>query len=113
LSLASRLIGVALTLSGAWLMGSAQGVVTVSNAAGNIVLNFARVSPSIGVIIGAYLQELVQQQLTPNYGSFWVFGVLLACGGLALIERGDKKPRPPEESLPLLTEPLDTGERRE
>jgi len=88
-------------------MGSAQGVVTVSNAAGNIVFDVARVSPSVGVIIGTYLQDLVQVQLTQNYGSFWVFGVLLAFGGLALIERGDRKPRPPEESLPLLTEPLD------
>jgi len=32
--------------------------------------------------------------------------VILACLGLGLVYRGDRKPRPPEEALPLLTEPL-------
>ena len=46
------------------------------------------------------------QELAPNYGSLWVFGVILALLGLVLVYKGDRKPRPAEEALPLLTEPL-------
>ena len=106
MSLYTRLLGVALTLVGGWLMGSAQGLITISNYAGNTIFNLSKTTPAVGVITGNFLENLVEQQLTPNYGTFWVFGVLLAIGGLAFIGRGDRKPRPASESIPLLTEPL-------
>ena len=57
-------------------------------------------------MVGKYIDLIVTGQLDRNYGSFWVFGIILACLGLMLVYRGDRKPRPPEEALPLLTEPL-------
>jgi hypothetical protein len=107
LSLASRLIGVALALSGGWLMGSAQGAITVSNTVGGLIYTNAANTPAVGAIVGEYLELIVTPLLAPNYGTFWAFGVILAFLGLALVYRGDRKPRPPEESLPLLTEPLE------
>lgn len=107
MSLVSRLIGVALSLSGGWLIGSAQGAITVSNNVGNTIFAVAVSMPTtVGTMIGRYIEDLIVEQLAPNYGSFWVFGVILACGGFILVYRGDRKPRPPEEALPLLTEPL-------
>jgi len=87
-------------------MGSAQGAITITNAVGNIILSVSIATPGVGAIVGEYIEEIVTSQFAPDYGSFWVFGVLLACFGLILVFRGDRKPRPPEESLPLLTEPL-------
>ena len=94
-------------------MGSAQGAFTISNYAGNAVFNIAGTFPAVGVITGNYLRDLLTQELATNYGAFWVFGVLLAIGGLILIGRGDRKPRPASESLPLLTEPLNPVSRQE
>jgi len=87
-------------------MGSAQGMITVSNATGNIVYSVAVNTPGVGGMVGEYLALIITAQFAPNYGTFWVFGVILACLGLTLVYRGDRKPRPPEEALPLLTEPL-------
>jgi hypothetical protein len=106
LSLASRLIGVALSLFGGWLMGSAQGGITISNEVGSTIYSVAVNTPGVGGMVGEYIELIVTPQLVPNYGTYWVFGVILACLGLGLVYRGDRKPRPPEESLPLLTEPL-------
>jgi hypothetical protein len=106
LSLVSRLIGVALSLFGGWLIGSAQGGITISNTVGNTIYSVAAVTPGVGTMVGKYIELIVTPQLTPNYGTFWVFGVIFACLGLGLVYRGDRKPRPPEEALPLLTEPL-------
>jgi hypothetical protein len=106
LSLYSRLLGVALALSGGLLMGSAQGAITVSNNVGNIVYTVAVNTPGVGSLVGEYLELIITGNFAPNYGTFWVFGVILACLGLTLVYRGDRKPRPPEEALPLLTEPL-------
>jgi hypothetical protein len=89
------------------MMGWAQGIETVSNAVGNIIFNVGVNIPGVGVAIGDYVDGLVEQQLTPNYGTYWVFGILLAAGGLILIGRGDRKPRDPAEYAPLLTVPLD------
>ncbi len=91
---------------GGWLIGDAQGVETVSNAVGNIILNLGISMPTVGAIMGAYVMDLVEQTLTPNYGSYWVFGILLAFFGFILVARGDRKPRDPMEKAPLLTEPL-------
>jgi hypothetical protein len=87
-------------------MGSAQGMITISNAVGNTIYLVSANTPGVGGMVGAYVADIITAQLAPNYGSFWVFGVILACGGLVLAYRGDRKPRPPEEALPLLTEPL-------
>jgi hypothetical protein len=106
LSLASRLIGVALALSGGWLIGSAQGAITISNAMGNMIYAVAVNTPGVGGMVGQYLELIITAQFAPDYGTFWVFGVILASLGFMLVYRGDRKPRPPEEALPLLTEPL-------
>ena len=106
MSLASRLIGVALSLFGGWLIGSAQGAITVSNATGNMIYTTAVNTPAVGAFVGEYIELIVTPLLAPNYGTFWAFGVIFAFLGLTLVYRGDRKPRPPEESLPLLTEPL-------
>jgi len=87
-------------------MGSAQGMITISNHVGDTIYTVAVNTPGVGSMVGRYISLIVTPQLSPNYGSFWVFGVILATLGLALVYRGDRKPRPPEESLPLLTEPL-------
>ncbi len=87
-------------------MGSAQGAITISNAVGNLIYGVAVNTPGVGGMVGQYIELIVTPNLAPNYGTYWVFGVLLACGGLMLVYRGDRKPRPPEEALPLLTEPL-------
>jgi len=87
-------------------MGSAQGAITISNAVGSTVYTVAATTPAVGGMVGEYLSLIITAQFAPSYGSFWVFGVILACLGLALVYRGDRKPRPPEEALPLLTEPL-------
>lgn len=86
--------------------GSAQGAITISNAVGNLIYGVAVNTPGVGGMVGQYIELIVTPNLAPNYGTYWVFGVLLACGGLMLVYRGDRKPRPPEEALPLLTEPL-------
>ncbi len=62
--------------------------------------------PTIGAIMGNYVKDLIISQLTPNYGSYWVFGILLVLGGFILVARGDRKPRDPMERAPLLEEPL-------
>jgi hypothetical protein len=111
MSLASRVLGVILSLSGGYLIGNAQGMITISNAVGNFIYSLSMVTPGVGSMIGAYIQDVVTATLSANYGTYWVFGVLLACFGLMLVYRGDKKPRPPEEALPLLTEPLEVGTR--
>ena len=105
LSLATRLLGIALSLTGGVMMGYAQGIETVSNAVGNIIFNVGVNTPGVGVAIGDYVDGLVELLLTPNNGTYWVFGVLLAFFGLVLIGRGDRKPRDPLESVPLLSEP--------
>jgi uncharacterized membrane protein YfcA len=87
-------------------MGSAQGEITISNVVGSTVYTVAVNTPGVGSLVGEYLSLIITAQFAPNYGSFWVFGVILSCLGLALVYRGDRKPRPPEEALPLLTEPL-------
>ena len=87
-------------------MGSAQGQITISNTVGNTVYTVAAGMPAVGGLVGLYLSLIITAQFAPNYGTFWVFGVIFSCLGLALVYRGDRKPRPPEESLPLLTEPL-------
>jgi hypothetical protein len=87
-------------------MGTAQGEITVSNTVGNLIYGVAVNTPGVGPMVGQYIELIVTPNFSPNYGTYWVFGVLLACGGLMLVYRGDRKPRPPEEALPLLTEPL-------
>ena len=112
MSLASRLLGVVLCLAGGLLIGTAQGMITISNTVGDAIYSLSLVTPGVGAMIGAYIQDVVTAQLSANYGTYWVFGVLLACFGLMLVYRGDRKPRPPEEALPLLTEPLEIGTPR-
>ncbi len=87
-------------------MGGAQGLVTISNGVGDIILNLGIKMPTVGAIMGAYVRDLVQSQLTLNYGTEWVFGILLAFGGFILVARGDRKPRNPRDKEPLLSEPL-------
>ena len=87
-------------------MGSAQGIITISNHVGNTIYLVSVNTPGVGSLVGKYIELVITGQLDPNYGSFWVFGVILATLGLILVYRGDRKPRPPEEALPLLTEPL-------
>jgi hypothetical protein len=106
LSLATRLLGVLLTVSGGWLVGNAQGVITIANGVGSIILSLGIKMTTIGAIMGNYVKDLVTFQLTPDYGSYWVFGILLALGGFILVARGDRKPRDPIERAPLLQEPL-------
>lgn len=92
-------------------MGSAQGAITISNTVGNTVYTVAAGMPDVGGLVGKYLSLIITAQFAPNYGTFWVFGVIFACLGLGLVYRGDRKPRPPEEALPLLTEPLTNNPR--
>jgi uncharacterized membrane protein YfcA len=106
LSLASRLLGVVLCLAGGWTVGGAQGVETVSNAVGKIAFDLGVSMNTVGAIMGAYVGQLIEQQLTPNYGTDWVFGILVILAGFILIARGDRKPRNPRDKEPLLTEPL-------
>lgn len=87
-------------------MGSAQGVVTIANGVGDIALRVGDSMPLVGGVMGAYVGELITQQMTPNYGTYWIFGILLAIAGLMLIGRGDRKPRDPRDKEPLLSEPL-------
>ncbi len=63
-------------------MGSAQGMITISNAVGNTIIVVSLSTPGVGAFVGQYVAGYVVQQLAPNYGSFWVFGVILVCGGL-------------------------------
>jgi hypothetical protein len=111
MSLASRLLGVVLTIAGGVLIGTAQGMITISNTVGDYIYSLSLTTPGVGGMIGAYIQDVVTSTLSANYGTYWVFGVLLSCFGFMLVYRGDKKPRPPEEALPLLTEPLEVGTR--
>ena len=92
-------------------MGGAQGIETVSNAVSKICLDVGIQMTFVGAIMGAYVGDLISQELTVNYGSYWVFGILLAIGGFVLIGRGDRKPKNPKDSEPLLTEPLYGTER--
>ena len=111
MSLASRLLGVGLCLWGGWLIGNAQGVETLGNDVGNIILVIGINMSTVGAVMGNYVKDLVVQQLTPDYGSYWVFGIILALGGFILVARGDRKPRDPSERAPLLQEPLYASEK--
>ncbi len=100
------MLGVLLSIGGGALMGQAQGAFTVAVEANNLIVSVGQNSPDPGAFVADYMGALIQQQLTPNYGSFWAFGVILAAIGLLLIVRGDRKPRDPKESEPLFDEPL-------
>jgi hypothetical protein len=73
---------------------------------GSTIYSVAVSTPGVGGMVGEYLELIITAQFAPDYGTFWVFGVILGSLGLMLVYRGDRKPRPPEEALPLLTEPL-------
>ena len=81
-------------------------MITVANGVANIILTIGINMSTVGAIMGNYMKDLVVQTLTPDYGSYWVFGILLSLGGFILIARGDRKPRDPMERAPLLQEPL-------
>jgi hypothetical protein len=86
------------------MAGTAQGILTISNATGNIVFNVSQTTPAVGSLVGNYMAGLIEQQLTPNYGSYWAFATIFVILGLVLIARGDKKPRDPREAEPLFPE---------
>ena len=81
-----------MSLSGGYLIGNAQGMITISNAVGNFIYSLSMVTPGVGSMIGAYIQDVVTATLSANYGTYWVFGVLLACFGLMLVYWGTRSP---------------------
>lgn len=106
LSLASRMLGVLLSLAGGALMGQAQGVMTLATESNSLIVSIGGNFPGVGAFVADYMGALIQQQLTPDYGSFWAFGIILVCIGMLIIIRGDKKLRDPKESEPLFDEPI-------
>lgn len=115
MSLASRFLGVALSLGGGFLMGQGTGIWAIGTTAFNIIYSSASSNPAVGPFFGYFFGGYVQQQIqggnvqnqfTTVNGSYWAFGTILAIVGLAIIVRGDRKPRNPEESRPLFQEPM-------
>jgi hypothetical protein len=104
--LVTRLLGVALSLSGGLLIGYAQGLDTIANAVGGIFFNLAIKTPEVGPIIGNYVGGFIEQQVRANYGTYWEVGIILATLGFILIARGDRKPRSPLERVPLVAPPV-------
>lgn len=106
LSLVRRLFGAVLTVAGGFLIGYAQGLITISTNMGEIIAVQSSASPQVGAIVGDYVAGFVQQAIDPNYGSYWVFGVIMAIFGLLLIswwEKRAKRPPPPPLLQPVPT----------
>jgi hypothetical protein len=101
-----RLFGFVLCIAGGYLMGYAQGVQDVYNGVSNIIITVATDTPDAGYVIGSAIAALVQDKVDINYGSYWVFGIILAIFGLIAIGVGDRRQRPLEERAPLLQEPI-------
>jgi hypothetical protein len=88
------------------MIGYTQGAQTIDNNVVNIVYLSAANNPNMGTLVGNYYAGLVQALLNQDYGSFWVFGVLLIIAGFLLIILGDRKhERNPEAEAPLLLPP--------
>jgi hypothetical protein len=87
-------------------MGYAQGVQDVYNGVSNIIITVASHTPQAGYVIGTAIAGLVESKVDINYGSYWVFGIILAIFGLIAIGVGDRKERSLEERAPLLPEPI-------
>jgi len=98
LSLASRLLGTGMCLLGGYMIGYAQGLISINEPIGNIIVGITSANPQVGSLVGAYVAGFVQQSLDPDYGSFWIFGILLIIGGFLLITITRKK-RPSEGPL--------------
>jgi hypothetical protein len=106
LSLVSRILGFGMCLVAGLMIGYVQGIQSIVDAVVNIVhatgytLNVASFATSIALYI--------ETAANPDLGSYWIFGILLAFGGLFLVAREDRGPRDtrgdPREG-PILTQP--------
>jgi predicted MFS family arabinose efflux permease len=88
------------------MMGDAQGREEIANVVGNLAFDVGKSQPQVGAIVGNYVGGFIVQAVNINYGTYWVFGIILALFGFILVARGDRKPRDPSEREPLLKEPL-------
>jgi uncharacterized membrane protein YfcA len=86
-------------LLGGWLIGYAQGLISLNEPIGNIIVGIAAGNPALGTLVGSYVAGFVAQKLDPDYGSYWVFGVLLIVFGFLLVSISRKPPPIPEPPL--------------
>jgi len=85
------------------MIGYVQGMQTIDDNVVNIVYLSAVNIPTMGTLVGNYYAGLVQGLLNPDYGSYWVFGILLITAGFLLVVLSDRKrKRDPEAEASLL-----------
>jgi hypothetical protein len=89
-----------------WMIGYVQGIQSIVDA----VVNIVRVAGStLGVSsFAATTAFYIKVAANPDFGSYWIFGILLAFGGFVLVARGDRKAKDTtgdQREGPLLTQP--------
>jgi len=88
------------------MVGYVQGIQSIVDAAVNIVHTTGSTLhvSSFAATAAFYIQVAAN----PDFGSYWIFGILLAFGGFVLVAREDRRPRDtsgdPREG-PIFTQP--------
>jgi hypothetical protein len=88
-------------LLGGFMIGWVQGIQSIVDNINGEITSVASSIPGLDSTLQTYIQSVIQQNVNPNLGSYWAFGILLAFFGLVLVVRGDRKrKRDGEETTP-------------
>ena len=95
-------MGVGLSIFGGYLIGYAQGIQSLVTYAQNVIYQTYPTMPDVPGIVADTLAGDIQQTANPAYGSYWIFGIILAFLGFVLLARANRRPAIVQDQAPII-----------
>lgn len=111
MSLATRMIGFALCVVGAFVASYYDALKSTADMVGGFINSFTAVGipPSFYTAVISQMDAYVNQHVTPIWLVGTVIGIAIAAAGVALVARGDGKQ--PSFAQPIKAQPVAVNKR--
>lgn len=106
MSLITRILGFALCVGGAFLVGYSRGLGAAAGSTNDLAYRLTGDKPDFAQAVGAQVSSYIQQTIDPTLNTYLVVGIALAIIGAILVARGDGKMKSLEVALQSRAPPV-------